>query len=102
MPFDVEVRSSDQEATLFLSGELDLAEAPKLLDAFDQIFAAGIYRLTIDCRDLAFMDSTGIRAVVGAHKKVRELSGDLRLTSTCEQVTKALHITGIDQMMEVT
>ncbi len=101
MPFDIEVRSSDQEATLSLSGELDLAEAPKLLDAFDELFAAGIYRLTVDCKELTFLDSTGIRALVGAHKVVLDKAGDLRLTGPCEQVTKALHITGLDQMIEV-
>ena len=62
---------------LALSGELDLVTEPQLAAALDE--AAG-QPVRIDLSELAFMDSTGLRALLAAAREVPglELTGPLQ------------------------
>src|SRR4051812_44939723 len=67
--FDVTVRVQEATVVLRLSGELDLVSEPT--------FAAELAKadgrpVTIELEELAFMDSTGLRALLSA---AREVSG---------------------------
>ena len=69
--FDVAVEEADGAVVLRLSGELDLVSEPILQAALTR--AKG-RRLRIEMADLAFMDSTGLRALLGAARDFPELT----------------------------
>ena len=68
--FDVAVEEADGAVVLRLTGELDLMSEPILQAALAR--AKG-RRLRIEMADLAFMDSTGLRALLGAARDFPEL-----------------------------
>ncbi|HWK29683.1 MAG TPA: STAS domain-containing protein [Solirubrobacter sp.] len=68
--FDVTVAEGPERTTIALSGELDLVSAPQLTEA---LAGAAGRPITIDLRELAFMDSTGLRALLGAARDHGEL-----------------------------
>ena len=61
--FDVLVEAGPTGTTLRVSGELDLVSEPQLNQALEQASGSPI---TVDLSELAFMDSTGLRALLGA------------------------------------
>jgi anti-anti-sigma factor len=58
-------------ARLALQGEVDIATAPKLADAFAIALDGGPQRIEIDCTGLTFLDSSGIQVLVAAWDQMR-------------------------------
>jgi anti-anti-sigma factor len=75
--FDVQVETGPSGTIVKISGELDLVSEPQLNQALEQ---ADGTPLTVDLSELAFMDSTGLRALLSAARKHPELqiSGPLQ------------------------
>jgi len=61
--FEVTVEDTGNGALLRVSGELDLVSEPQLNQALDQLEGR---EATLDLSELAFMDSTGLRTLLGA------------------------------------
>jgi anti-anti-sigma factor len=75
--FDVAVEDGPDGVVLQVSGELDLVSEPQLNHALDQLDGR---EATLDLSELAFMDSTGLRTLLGAartHPNVK-LQGPLQ------------------------
>ena len=67
--FSISISDRDGRAVVVIRGELDLATAPALEAALNQRLDAG-QDVVVDLRELEFMDSTGLRALVAAHARV--------------------------------
>jgi anti-sigma B factor antagonist len=70
--FSIEDRDEGSRHTLLLRGELDIASAPALEGAFQQLCEGDARELVLDLSQLAFMDSTGLNAIL----RCRTLSGE--------------------------
>jgi anti-anti-sigma factor len=55
---------------VLIRGELDLATAPELETAIGESVDAG-HDVVVDLRELEFMDSSGLRVLVSAHKRAQ-------------------------------
>ena len=69
--FDITVTEADGARVLHLSGELDLVSAPALSSALDHAEGDPI---VIELEELAFMDSTGLRTLLGAAREIERLT----------------------------
>ncbi len=82
--------------TLALGGELDMANAATLTHELETLEAtAGSEPITIDLRELEFIDSTGIAVLVAAHRRANA-EGENRLRFIRSQAT------GVQRVMDVT
>lgn len=71
--FSAEVLVDDAGAgCLVLHGEVDVATAPTMAAAFRELVEQGPSRITIDCGDLSFLDSSGIRVLEQAWLDLRD------------------------------
>lgn len=86
----------DAEGVAWLSGELDLATAA----SFSEALKAGLdsHQPVLDCSDLTFIDSSGIRAVVQLAKMSAQA---VVLRNLPPNVRKVLGIAGVDETMGV-
>ena len=57
--------------------------------------------IVVDCRELEYMDSTGLGALVKGLKAVMELSGDLRLAGVLPKVKMLLELTRADKVFQL-
>jgi anti-anti-sigma factor len=64
--FDVTVEDAPDGTLLKVSGELDLMSEPQLNHELEQL---GGRAATLDLSELAFMDSTGLRTLLGAARE---------------------------------
>jgi anti-sigma B factor antagonist len=94
-PLTISVERAGAEATLTLAGELDPHTAPMLADQIDAVRAEGATTIVLVLSDLTFIDSSGLRVVIGADRSLADAGGRLVLRSPSETVRRLLDITGL-------
>ncbi len=85
---------------LAVTGEIDLATAPQFEREVSEYIREGC-RLCLDLSGVSFMDSTGLRVLIGALKGVEENDGSLRVVAGDGPVAKLLTITGLDERLDL-
>ena len=93
--FRLESATSGGPPVVVLEGELDLARAPSLREAIEQLLEAGHSTIVVDMLEVRFLDSTALGVLVAARSRCREGGGDLHLIVTAPRILKVLEITGL-------
>jgi anti-anti-sigma factor len=93
----VETRWEEDVATLVLSGELDLSTAPEVEQALADAEEKQPARMVIDLRQMAFMDSTGLRVVLAADGRARRDGRRLEVVPGPPQVHRVFLIALLDK-----
>jgi anti-sigma F factor antagonist len=102
-PFVCTVESCSDAMVVHVQGDLDLTRAPRLRKAFLEVLAQSpSTHLIVDLSGVAFIDSTGIGVIVGAHQRVTANGGWFSAVVTTPQVRKALQTTGLLRAWRVT
>ncbi|MGZ4247481.1 MAG: STAS domain-containing protein [Solirubrobacteraceae bacterium] len=83
-------------------GELDLVTVGRLQRELGQLIDAGFARIVIDLRDLEFMDSTGLHALITAHGRAKQENWELTLIPGPRQVQHIFAITGTIDLLPFT
>jgi len=78
---------------MILAGELDLASAPTLERELREAEATRPARLVIDLAGLAFMDSTGLQALLRARERANADDHRLSLRHAVHQVRRVFELT---------
>ena len=86
-----EVDPDGRSVRIRLVGELDIATVGAFSDKCDALLADGYEHLMLDLRDLTFMDSSGLRAIVKLH---RDAPG-LQIIDGPEPVQRVFTVTGL-------
>jgi anti-anti-sigma factor len=68
--FSISTSEHGGRVVVFIRGELDLATAPELENVVTDALDAG-HDVVVDLRELEFMDSSGLRVLVSAHKRAQ-------------------------------
>src|SRR5688572_4651431 len=71
-PLDVRVDVDGASIIVWLRGELDMDSVPDLRKAFVRVFAEPAHDIVVDLSDLAFLDSSGIRALLDSCTTAKE------------------------------
>lgn len=87
--------------TLALSGEFDIASADRVSDALTAAQPTGGERVVIDLRTLSFLDSTGLRTLLGAHFRAEEGGGRVSLVAGPGPVRQLLDLVQVGEVVEV-
>jgi anti-sigma B factor antagonist len=80
---------------LRLEGELDPHTAPLLEREVAALTERGQIDLVLDLSGLQFIDSSGLRVLIAAHRELTALGGSLALRSPSETAQRLLEITGL-------
>jgi anti-sigma B factor antagonist len=99
----IDVKSEKHgEALVFkLRGSLDLATAPTVRAALTDAAGDANRDLIVDLTQIEFLDSTGLGALIGAHRRATEHNGSLRLVVTEGPIARLLNITGLLRVFSV-
>jgi stage II sporulation protein AA (anti-sigma F factor antagonist) len=84
-----------------LSGELDLHTAEHFRQIVDGELASGKVRnLVLVLKDVPFIDSSGVGAILGRYRLVHGLQGKLVVTGLRPAVKRVLEMSGVLSIME--
>jgi anti-anti-sigma factor len=100
-PLTIEATRDGERAVLVLKGELDPHTAPRLKDEIDSAMGAGANEIVLDLAELGFIDSSGLRVIISAHKESGERGGKLVLRSPSPTAKRLLDITGLLDHIEI-
>ena len=89
----------DNKAVFTLGGRLDTVTAPELEKALNDSLN-GITDLTLDCENLEYISSAGLRVLLAAHQKMRS-KGEMKLINVNEIVQEVLEVTGLAEILTV-
>jgi anti-sigma B factor antagonist len=92
----IECRYEGATTRLVLTGELDMASSPLLLERVRRELAAGHVRhLLVDMAGVTFCDSTGIEALLSARNDAIDRGATLRTVDVVGLARRTLEITGM-------
>jgi anti-sigma B factor antagonist len=86
-------------AVLQVAGEVDVYTAPMLREQIRELAAKGAVHLIADLGRVDFLDSTGLGALVGGLKRLREAGGSLVLVINTPRILRILQITGLTKAL---
>ncbi|HZB77007.1 MAG TPA: STAS domain-containing protein [Solirubrobacteraceae bacterium] len=93
--FDLEVRPERARAVLVVSGELDLATAPAVAQAIDELWELGWTELAIDLAAVSFIDSTGLGTLLALFARAESDGRRLTVGTTCPSLERLLTVSGL-------
>lgn len=79
-----------------LDGELDPHTAPGVQRQMDEAIDGGCQILVLDLARLRFIDSAGLRVVIGAHRRLAATGGELIIESPSDTARRLFEITGLN------
>ena len=99
---ETEVRRAESEhAVVVLAGELDTSTVGQLYEELAELTREGVRHLVIDVAELDFVDSTGLSAIIAAHKRVEASGGELIVLDPSRDMRRLFEITGIDNYLNI-
>ena len=101
MFFALDVSQRDGWQIVEVTGELELATAPRLRQQVVSLVGADCVRVVLDLTGVDFIDSVGLGVVVGALKRTRSHGGELRVVAPQDRVRSLFRLTRLDEIMVV-
>jgi len=93
--------SSGVFAVITMPHELDAANAPKVEELTEFVLHSSVPNLIFDLTNLAFMDSSGLNAIVTAYRHAQVSDGTLALVAPQPRVEQILSKTGLKSLMAI-
>jgi anti-sigma B factor antagonist len=97
---DVESRG-DGRAVLRVAGEVDVYTAPQIREQIQDLAAKGTVHLIADLSQVEFIDSSGLGALIGGLRRVREDDGSLVLVISTRRILRVFQLTGLTKALAI-
>lgn len=98
--FSISSHRLEHGITLALTGEVDLASAQIVEDELRRAEESENL-IVLDLKQVSFMDSTGLRTVIAADKRLRERGASLRIVHIPRQVHRLFDLVGISRHLDI-
>ena len=100
--FRVLTNESGARVEIAIQGELDLATAPQLDAEFERVEALdGIEFVVVDLRELAFLDSTGLEAIVKFDARSRAAGVEVAVVRGPRAVERLFAVMQLDRKLRI-
>jgi anti-sigma B factor antagonist len=94
--------STGAAAVIAVEGPVDLYAAPELKLLLGHALDEHDGRVVLDLTATAFVDATGLAALVAAHRRAQRLGGRLVVVNVDAEIARLLKVTGLDTMLALT
>jgi anti-sigma B factor antagonist len=84
--------------TLMPEGRLDTFTAQRFLNDVEPLLADAD-RVIIDLKDLQYISSAGLRAILAIQKRIGPKGGSVRIENACDFVAEVLSMTGFQELI---
>jgi anti-sigma B factor antagonist len=98
---DIDISDEGDYRVLRPQGDLDVYTVGSLRDALGQMISDKTPKVVVDLDAVPFMDSSGLGALMGGVRRMREIGGDLAVACTREQHLKLFTITGFGEGVSI-
>lgn len=99
--FHVSSYPREGHAVVDVRGDIDLQSAPLLRQALLDCAEQGDQRVILNLADVAFLDSTGLSAIIAGLRAMESRQGSLMLAGIAPQVQRLLDLTHLSDEFQV-
>ena len=100
--FEIEDRKVDDDTHIVaVAGEIDLFTAPEFKQRVSAPLDEGRTQVVVDLTDTTFIDSSSLGVLIGAHRRLRRLEGQLVIVCSNDAIAKTFRITGLDGVFTI-
>jgi anti-anti-sigma factor len=98
--FHLATAVADNTVVIEVSGEIDHATAERVAHAFDRASDNAATDVVLDLARVTFVDSAGLRALVGIERRARARTTALRVNSPPEHVRAVFRLSGVELLLQ--
>lgn len=88
-------------AVINLSGELDFESLRSFKQEVAELFSKGHDKIIVDCRDIGFISSSGLAALLWARSRATGLGRKIYFTHISAMVSEVLKITKLSGLLRI-
>ncbi|WP_131741043.1 STAS domain-containing protein [Actinomadura roseirufa] len=100
MDFDIHLIRDDRYTLVRVQGDIDVVSRTRFEETLLTVVDAGA-PLVVDMREVTFCDSTGLNAIVAAHRRALEREAPVALAAIPPRVMRVFTITGLDKFIPI-
>ncbi|MGM0877264.1 MAG: anti-sigma factor antagonist [Bacillota bacterium] len=101
MNIKIEINKLGDQTMVSVAGEIDAYTAPKLRETLLPFAEESNPNLTVNLKNVSYMDSTGLGVFVSMLKIVRNNDGQLALVELSDRLERLFSITGLCDIMDI-
>jgi anti-anti-sigma factor len=97
----VEISQSDNKVFVALAGRLDTVTSSEFEKNLSPYFAINGIELHLDCKEMEYISSAGLRVVLTTHKKITANGGSFVLHNLIKEVRSVFDMTGFSRILTI-
>ncbi len=97
----IQVTEQESIITVELIGELDTPGSVEIQPVIDDLLTKCDHDITVDCSQLSYIASAGLRQLLSIRKATRTSGKHLVLTNISPSISTVLHVTNLDRLLEI-
>ncbi len=96
---EIKKTQNGSDLVMWVSGRLDTNAATKLIAEIDDNLVDGVKSFVLDMEDCDYVASSGLRAILGAQKKMNSLQGTMVVKNVVSDVMEVFEMTGFADIL---
>lgn len=97
---DARVEERGEVIVVHIGGRLDAASSPQLEKQINSIIDAGQFKLVLDCTELDYLSSAGMRLMLSVFKRLKSLEGKVVVCNLKDEVMEVIKMAGFNHVLE--
>lgn len=97
----INIFSNDKETRVCLVGELDTTATTEQADELNKVLALTDQALEIDCSELEYISSAGLRFFMQLKRESEAKGGSIRITHLNEDVADIFRMSGFKNIFDI-
>lgn len=97
----INYQQTDGQLVATLQGRLDTVESERFMSNMQPFLEAASGSICLDCTQLEYISSSGLRALLTLRKHVQTMGGELILKGLNAEVSKVFSITGFSTLFTI-
>lgn len=97
----IQIEETAQETRVKMSGELDVVATTNQVDELNQVLSLADKALEIDCSELEYISSAGLRFFMQLKRESEAKGGSIRISHLNEDVNDIFRMSGFQNIFEI-
>lgn len=98
---DINIKKEAGVTTAFLSGRLDTPASLEVAPSFEELQAGASGTTVLDCSELSYISSSGLRLFLSLRKAAAEKGGKVIVKSISNEIRTVFMMTGFLNLFEI-
>lgn len=99
MELKVDLKKDGELLFVDLQGDLDINSNKEFKEKVNSV--QGVKKIIVNCKNLSYIDSTGLGAFISIYKHIKEKGEKLVITGLKPHIKKIFLITDLDKVFEI-